>query len=68
MVLASVPTDDAEATLDALRQRLHAATRGRFDLGDRIAIECDGPSIGATLAPAGQHDVDAVLALADAAM
>lgn len=68
VVLASVPVEDAEAALDALRQRLEAATRGRFELGDGIAIDYDGPSIGTILAPADQHDVDAVLALADAAM
>ena len=38
------------------------------ELGEGIAIDYDGPSIGAILAPADQHDVDAVLALADAAM
>jgi len=68
VVLASVPTDEGEAALVALRQRLHAATRGRFELGDGIVIDYDGPSIGTILAPADQHDVDAVLALADAAM
>lgn len=68
VVLASVPFDEGEPALEALRERLHAATRGRFELGEDIAIDYDGPSIGAILAPADQHDVDAVLALADAAM
>ena len=68
VVLASVPDSEAEAALAALRQRLQAATHGRFDLGNDIAIDYDGPSIGTILAPAGQHDVDAVLALADAAL
>ena len=68
VVLASVPIDEGEVALAALRQRLHAATRGRFDLGDGIAIDYEGPSIGTILAPADQHDVNTVLALADAAM
>lgn len=68
VVLASVPIEEAEAALAALRRRLHAATRGRFDLGEGIVVDYGGPSIGAILAPAEQHDVDAVLALADAAM
>lgn len=68
VVLASVPPDEGDAALAALRKRLHDATRGRFELGAGIAIDYDGPSIGAILAPADQHDVDAVLALADAAM
>ncbi|HWS77255.1 MAG TPA: diguanylate cyclase [Thermomonas sp.] len=68
VVLASIPAGDGDAALAALQQRLQDATCGRFDLGDRIAIDYPGPSIGAILAPAEQHDVDAVLALADAAM
>ena len=68
VVLASVPAEEGEPALAALRERLHAATRGRFELGEGIVIDYDGPSIGAILAPASQQDVDAVLALADAAM
>ncbi len=68
VVLASVPADEGDAALAALRKRLHEATRGHFELGDGIAIDYAGPSIGVILAPADQHDVDAVLALADAAM
>ena len=68
VVLASVPAGDSYAALVALRQRLDDATRGRFELGDGVAIDYPGPSIGTILVPADQHDVDAVLALADAAM
>lgn len=68
VVLASVPTSEGDAALVALRQRLDEATCGRFELGDGIAIDYGGPSIGTILVPADQHDVDAVLALADAAM
>lgn len=68
VVLASVPQDEGDAALAALRKRLHDATRGHFELGEDIAIDYDGPSIGTIRAPADQHDVDAVLALADAAM
>ena len=68
VVLASVPAEDGEAALAALRQRLHEATRGRFELGAGTVIDYAGPSIGVILCPADQHDVDAVLALADAAM
>ena len=68
VVLASVPASEGDAALVALRQRLDGATRGRFELGDGIAIDYAGPSIGTILVPADQHDVDAVLALADAAM
>ena len=68
VVLASVPASEGDAALVALRQRLDDATRGRFELGDGIAIDYAGPSIGTILVPADQHDVDAVLALADAAM
>lgn len=68
VVLASVPAGDSYVALTALRQRLDDATRGRFELGDGVFIEYPGPSIGTILVPAEQHDVDAVLALADAAM
>lgn len=68
VVLASVPSADAEIALATLQQRLLDATRGRFELGDGIAIDYPGPSIGVILAPTDQHDVDAVLAVADAAM
>jgi diguanylate cyclase len=68
VVLASVPADEDDAALAALRKRLHAATSGRFELGGGIAIDYAGPSIGAIIAPADQRDADAVLALADAAM
>ena len=68
VVLASVPADEGEAALAALRKRLHEATRGHFELGNGIAIDYAGPSIGVIRAPDDQHDVDAVLALADAAM
>ncbi|MEF9978333.1 MAG: diguanylate cyclase [Thermomonas sp.] len=68
VVLASVPAAEGEAALAALGQRLDEATRGRFDLGGGICIDYDGPSIGAILVPIHQHEVDAVLALADAAM
>ncbi|QIL20809.1 sensor domain-containing diguanylate cyclase [Thermomonas sp. HDW16] len=68
VVLASVPPEEGEAALAALQKRLHDATRGRFELSEGTAIDYAGPSIGTILAPADQHDVDAVLALADAAM
>ena len=68
VVLASVPAAEGEAALAALGQRLDEATRGTFDLGGGISIDYDGPSIGTILVPIQQHDVDAVLALADAAM
>jgi len=68
VVLANVPAGEGEVALAALLERLQAATRGRFELGDDIVIEYGGPSIGIILAPAEEHDVDAVLALADAAM
>ena len=68
VVLASVPAAEGESALAALRDRLHKATRGHFDLGGGIAIDYDGPSIGAIVVPVEQHEVDAVLALADAAM
>jgi len=68
VVLASVPASEGDAALAAMRQRLDEATRGRFELGDGIAIDYAGPSIGTVVVPADQHDVDAVLALADAAM
>lgn len=68
VVLASVPADEGDAALAALRDRLQAATSGQFDLGGGITIEYGGPSIGTMLAPEHQHDLDAVLALADAAM
>ena len=68
VVLASVPADERDAAPAALQQRLQAATSGRFELSDGIAIDYAGPSIGAILVPTDQHDVDAVLALADAAM
>ena len=68
VVLASVPLADAATALESLPQRLLDATRGRFELGDDIAIDYSGPSIGVILVPDNQHDVDAVLALADAAM
>jgi diguanylate cyclase len=47
---------------------LDDATRGRFEPDHGIVIDYAGPSIGTVLVPVGQHDVDAVLALADAAM
>ncbi|HSD18079.1 MAG TPA: diguanylate cyclase [Thermomonas sp.] len=68
VVLASIPATGSDAALLALGQRLDEATRGRFDLGGGIAIDYAGPSIGTILVPDDQHDVDAVLALADAAM
>ena len=68
VVLASVPAPEGDAALVALGQRLDDATRGRFELGDGIVIDYAGPSIGTILVPVDQHDVDAVLALADAAM
>ncbi len=68
VVLASVPGGDGNAALAALRQRLHDATRGRFELGDGLVINYGGPSIGAVLVPGDIHDSDAALALADAAM
>jgi diguanylate cyclase len=68
VVLASVPANEGDAALAALEQRLQDATRGRFELGDGLAIDYAGPSIGTILVPVDQHDVDAVLALADAAM
>ena len=68
VVLACVPATGRDAALVALGQRLDEATRGRFELGDGVVIDYAGPSIGTILVPVDQHDVDAVLALADAAM
>ena len=68
VVLASVQAHEGETALAALRQRLEDATRGQFELGGGITIDYEGASIGTIRVPEHQHDVDAVLALADAAM
>ena len=69
VVLASVlPSEAGESALATMKQRLADATCGRFRLTDGMTIDYGGPSIGVVLAPMGEHDPDAVLALADAAM
>ena len=68
MVAGTVPRENAEASADVLRERLQAATRGRFDLGDGRAIDYAGASVGVVLARTGEVDAAAVLARADQAM
>jgi diguanylate cyclase len=68
VVAGSVPRESAEAAADVLRERLEAATRGRFDLGNGHVLDYDGASVGVVLARTGEIDAEAVLARADAAM
>lgn len=55
------------ARLETLRERLEGASRGRFDLGE-VTIDYPGASVGLALSAAGETDVDALVARADAAM
>ena len=50
-----------------LRQRLAAATSGRFDLGDGLVIDYEGASIGLTRARGDTHAI-ALITRADSAM
>ena len=66
VVLATTQGGDSGAE-EALRARLEAATRGRFDLED-VSIDYGGASVGVITAARDTQDVDAELARADAAM
>ncbi|WP_133478624.1 GGDEF domain-containing protein [Cognatilysobacter segetis] len=68
VVAGTVPRETADAAADVLRQRLEAATRGRFDIGGGAAIDYAGASVGVVLARTGEVDAEAVLARADRAM
>lgn len=66
VVLATTNGGDSGAE-EALRARLEAATRGRFDL-EGVSIDYGGASVGVITAAHDTQDVDAELARADAAM
>lgn len=67
VVAATLPRENTEGSAHVLEQRLIAATRGRFDIGDR-PFDYRGASVGVVLARNGEVDGESVLALADAAM
>lgn len=67
VVLASERADDDVVAANALRDRLQAATTGRFDIGGST-IDYAGPSIGVITACRNQQDPAAELVRADAAM
>lgn len=67
VVVALPAGEDAEASAQALSQRLETLTRGRFDLG-QTWIDYPGASVGVTTVAAGERDAEAALARADKAM
>lgn len=67
VVLSTAPCDALDAAIESLRQRLDAATTGRFAL-DGAGIDYAGPSIGVVAALPGALDDDVLIARADAAM
>jgi diguanylate cyclase len=68
VVAGTVPRENADASADVLRERLEAATCGRFDLGGGRVLDYAGASVGVVLARTGEVDAAAVLARADSAM
>ena len=52
----------------ALRERIETLSRGRVELGDGVAIDYAGASVGVVLSRPGENDADTLLARADAAM
>ncbi|WP_205746125.1 MULTISPECIES: sensor domain-containing diguanylate cyclase [Dyella] len=67
VVLSEAPHGDAEACLASLRERLESACSGRYNLGG-LLLDYAGPSIGIVVARPGEHECEALLAQADAAM
>ncbi|WP_233840475.1 sensor domain-containing diguanylate cyclase [Dyella sp. 2HG41-7] len=67
VVLASAPSDTAEAAAVSLEHRLTSATCGRFSL-QTTDLEYNGPSIGVVVAQPECDDAQALLKLADEAM
>ena len=58
---------DADVAAKAMRTRLQVATTGHFGLSG-ATIDYAGPSIGTIVATRDAHDIEALLAQADAAM
>lgn len=67
VTLTSLARDAGSDVELRLRQRLLAATSGRFDLGDGVVIDYPGASIGVTWANGDTHAI-AMISRADAAM
>jgi len=68
VVLSHTPHDsDADVAAMAMRTRLQIATTGHFGLAG-AAFDYAGPSIGMIVATRDAHDIEALLAQADAAM
>lgn len=67
VVLSSPAHTAALAVAEGLRDRLQAATTGRFHLGE-LTLDYAGPSIGSIVSMAGDVEPEALLAQADAAM
>ena len=67
-VVASLSEHTGDAGHGAFGSRIAQATQGRFDLAG-VSLDYGGASVGVvTIAPDGQHDVEAVLRMADQAM
>ncbi|MEW6252403.1 MAG: GGDEF domain-containing protein, partial [Planctomycetota bacterium] len=67
VVFGPAASDAYDVGRAAMRERLQRLTTGRFTI-DQLTIDCTGASVGVVTSCAGERDVEALLARADAAM